>query len=284
MELFNNREIAIAVWILVIFIILLFIRGIRKSLKDLVKVLCHRKILILVLSIIVHTVGITFVLYLINFWNISLLKDTIVWLCFSGVVICFRYVSSKEDENLLRNIIIDNIKIVIIIEFIANFFTFPLAAELVLIPFMVFIAGLDVIAKTDKKNISVVRLLNGLQIIIGLFILIYAFSQAIADYKNIVNLDTLKSFLLAPLLAVLFSPFVYFMALLVKYELLFLRLEMGCEKSKKLKNYAKKKIILYCLLSLKKTKKALNMKTYNLMLIRNKDDVDEMVKAYRSQP
>ncbi len=282
MNLFNNREIAIAVWILVIFIILLFIRGIRKSLKDLVKVLFHRKILILVLSIIVYTVGITFVLYLLNFWNISLLKDTILWLCFSGIVICFRYVSSKEDENLLRNIIIDNIKIVIIIEFIANFFTFPLAAELVLIPFMVFIAGLDVIAKTDKKNISVVRLLNGLQIIIGLFIFIYAFSQAIADYKNIVNLDTLKSFLLAPLLAVLFSPFVYFMALLVKYELLFLRLEMGCEKSKKLKNYAKKKIILYCLLSLKKTKKALNMKTYNLMLIRNKDDVDEMVKAYRS--
>lgn len=282
MNLFNNREIAIAVWILVIFIILLFIRGIRKSLKDLVKVLFHRKILILVLSIIVYTVGITFVLYLLNFWNISLLKDTILWLCFSGIVICFRYVSSKEDENLLRNIVIDNIKIVIIIEFIANFFTFPLAAELVLIPFMVFIAGLDVIAKTDKKNISVVRLLNGLQIIIGLFIFIYAFSQAIADYKNIVNLDTLKSFLLAPLLAVLFSPFVYFMALLVKYELLFLRLEMGCEKSKKLKNYAKKKIILYCLLSLKKTKKALNMKTYNLMLIRNKDDVDEMVKAYRS--
>lgn len=282
MNLFNNREIAIAVWILVIFIILLFIRGIRKSLKDLVKVLFHRKILILVLSIIVYTVGITFVLYLLNFWNISLLKDTILWLCFSGIVICFRYVSSKEDENLLRNIVIDNIKIVIIIEFIANFFTFPLAAELVLIPFMAFIAGLDVIAKTDKKNISVVRLLNGLQIIIGLFIFIYAFSQAIADYKNIVNLDTLKSFLLAPLLAVLFSPFVYFMALLVKYELLFLRLEMGCEKSKKLKNYAKKKIILYCLLSLKKTKKALNMKTYNLMLIRNKDDVDEMVKAYRS--
>lgn len=282
MNLFNNREIAIAVWILVIFITLLFIRGIRKSLKDLVKVLFHRKILILVLSIIVYTVGITFVLYLLNFWNISLLKDTILWLCFSGIVICFRYVSSKEDENLLRNIVIDNIKIVIIIEFIANFFTFPLAAELVLIPFMAFIAGLDVIAKTDKKNISVVRLLNGLQIIIGLFIFIYAFSQAIADYKNIVNLDTLKSFLLAPLLAVLFSPFVYFMALLVKYELLFLRLEMGCEKSKKLKNYAKKKIILYCLLSLKKTKKALNMKTYNLMLIRNKDDVDEMVKAYRS--
>lgn len=282
MNLFNNREIAIAVWILVIFIILLFIRGIRKSLKDLVKVLFHRKILILVLSIIVHTVGITFVLYLLNFWNISLLKDTILWLCFSGIVICFRYVSSKEDENLLSNIIIDNIKIVIIIEFIANFFTFPLAAELVLIPFMVFIAGLDVIAKTDKKNISVVRLLNGLQIIIGLFIFIYALSHAIADYKNFVSLDTLKSFLLAPLLAVLFSPFVYFMALLVKYELLFLRLEMGCEKSKKLKNYAKKKIILYCLLSLKKTKKALNMKTYNLMLIRNKDDVDEMVKAYRS--
>jgi hypothetical protein len=64
------------------------------------------------------------------------------------------------------------------------------------------------------------------------------------------------------------------------YERLFVRLNLGYEKSNKLKRYTKRKIIKHCLLSLKKVNKTLNMNTYNLMHIRNKEDVDEMIKVY----
>lgn len=80
-----------------------------------------------------------------------------------------------------------------------------------------------------------------------------------------------------------FLPLIYFILLFAAYESLFIRLNLGYEKGKKLKNYARRKIIKQCLFSLKKIKKASNMNIYNLMHIRNEKDVDDMVKAYKDQ-
>lgn len=283
MSLFNNREIASAIWLLVIFTFLLGKRDIRKSLFNVIKSLFHIKILSSIFIMMAYTTGIVIALYLVKLWNISLLKDTVVWFCFTGVVMSFNLVTLREDENLFRKIIIDNIKIVIIIEFLVNTYTFSLVGELVFIPFMTLIVMLDVVAKTDKKYLAVAKLMSRLQIIIGLVILIYAISNAISDYKNFGSLDTMKNFLLAPLLTISFLPLIYFILLFAAYESLFIRLNLGYEKGKKLKNYARRKIIKQCLFSLKKIKKASNMNIYNLMHIRNEKDVDDMVKAYKDQ-
>ena len=280
MNLFNNREIATAIWLLVIFILMLFKRDIRKSLLDVIKAFFKIKILSSIFLMIAYTTGIVFVLYQINFWNISLLKDTVVWFCFIGIPISFYSVTSETDQNLFRKVIVDNIKIVIIIEFIVNTYTFSLVGELVLIPVVTFIVILEVFAKTDEKNSSVAKLQNGLLIIIGIVILIFVISNVVSDYKNFVSLDTLRNFLLPPLLTSLFLPSIYFIVLSSTYEQLFVQLNLGGyeKKSKKLKRYAKRKIIKHCLLSLKKVKKASNMNTYNLKDIRNEEDVDKMIK------
>lgn len=283
MNLFNNREIATAIWLLIIFIFILFKRDIRKSLFNVLKASFKIKILTSIILMIAYTAGIVFLLNMANLWNTSLLKDTVVWFCFTGIVMSFDLVTSKKDQNLFRKIIIDNIKIVIIIEFIVNTYTFSLVGELVFIPILTLIVIMEVVAKTDDKYSSVAKLMNGLQVIIGIIILIYAMSNVVSDYKNFGSLDTLRNFLLAPLLFILFFPFIYFILLFANYELLLIRLNLGYEKSRKLKRYAKRKIIKHCLLSLKKVKKALNMNTYNLMHIRNREDVDKMIKAYKNQ-
>lgn len=283
MNIFNNREIATAIWLILIFIFMLIKRDIRKSLLKVIKAFFQLKILFSIFLMIVYTTGIIIVLYLVWIWDTSLLKDSVVWFLFTGILMSFNLITSTRDEKLFRKIIIDNIKIVIIIEFIVNTYTFSLVGELILIPFVTFIIILEVVAKTNKKYSSVAKLMNGLQIIIGLFILIYAISNVVSDYKNFGSLDTLRNFLLAPLLTISFLPFIYFMVLFTTYELLFIRLNCGYEKSKELKNYAKRKIIKYCLMSLKKVKKAMKMNTNNLMHIRDKKDVDEMIKSYKDQ-
>ena len=281
MNLFNNREIATAIWVLVIFILILFKRDIRKTVLNVIKAFI--KILPSIFLMIAYTTGIVIILYRVNFWNVSLLKDTIVWFCLTGILMSVISVTSKTDQNLFRKLIIDNIKIVMVIEFIVNTYTFSLAVELVIIPIVTFIVILGVVAETNERFSIVAKLTNGLQIIIGIVILIYAISNVVSDYQNFGSLDTLRKFLLPILLTVLYLPFIYFMLLFSTYELLFMRLNLGYEKSKKLKRYAKSKIIRHCLLSLKKVKKTLNMNTYNLMHIRNKEDVDKMIKAYNDK-
>lgn len=281
MNPFNNREIATAIWLLAIFIFMLIKRGIRESLLNVIKAFFKIKILFSIFLMIVYTTGILIVLHHVRLWNTSLLKDSIVWFCFTGILMCFNLVTSKKEENHFRKIIINNIKIVIIIEFIINTYTFSLVVELVFIPLVTLLVMMEVIAKKDKKYSSLTKIINGLYIIIGVVILFYVISNVVSDYKNFGSLDTLRNILLAPLLTISFLPFIYFIMLFDAYERLFVRLNLGYEKSSKLKRYTKRKIIKHCLLSLKKVNNALNMKNYNFMHIRNKEDVDEIVKVYK---
>ena len=81
----------------------------------------------------------------------------------------------------------------------------------------------------------------------------------------------------------LFLPFIYFILAITTYEVLFIDLNFGYKKSNELKRYAKREIIKYCRLNLKKVGEASNNRIYNLMQIRNEDDVDKMIKALKPE-
>jgi hypothetical protein len=283
MNFFNNREIVMVFWALVIFILVLITRDRRelirrKSFLDAFK--GHKKgifeVFFSLVCMIGYTAVIVCILYQINFWNISLLKITFFWFC-SGIVMCVNTVTLETDQNVFRKIISDNIKITIIVVFIVNFYTFSLVIEFFLVPIVTCIMLYNVFAEKDEKNSNIVDLMNGLQFIIVLIILICFIDNVVSDYKNFVSLDTLRKFLLPPSLTILFLPFIYVLVLFSTYEQLFVQLNSGNTKSKKLKRYAKRKIIQHCLFSVKEVKKLLNS-SYNFKYIKNKEYVDNMIK------
>lgn len=283
MNLFNNREIATAIWLLMAFVFALSKRTIRESMLNVIKAFFQPKILLCVGFMILYTIGMVAVLYAANFWNATLLKDTVLWFCFTGMLLAINFVTSKSSENVFWKIIIDNVKVVIIIEFLVNTYTFSLAGELLIIPFLTLIVMLDAVARTDEEYSAVAKLTTGLQITIGLAILLFAVFRAASDYENLGSIDTVRSFLLPPVLSVLFSPFIYLMMLVTNYELLFMRLNLGPEKDRALKRYAKRRIILHCGLSLKQIRRFLSANALDLMRIRSREDVDKMVKPDDSQ-
>lgn len=281
MDVFNNREIATAIWFLAFIIFMLIYKNIRKSLLNVVKALFKAKILIWLFLMIAYSVGIVIILYLLGLWDISFLKNSIVWLCFSGIVMNFNSVTSIKEESLFKNIIISNIKIVMILEFVANSYTLSLMGELIMIPFVSLIVVLEKFSRSNEEYISVAKIMERLLIIIGILVIIYVVSNIITDYRRFGSLDTLRKIILPPLLTISFLPFIYFMVLFSAYEQLFIRLiNIDEEKSRKIKRYAKWKIMKYCLLSLKRTRKASNMNTFNLRHIRTIADVDKMASAY----
>jgi hypothetical protein len=176
MGAFNNREIATAIWMLLLFIFTLTKKDVRRSLSDVVKSFFHIKIVVPLLLMIIYVLGIVLVLYKIKFWNFSMLKDSIVWFCFTAIIVIFNSMTSNTNESLFRKNIIDSFKIVMVIEFIVNTYTFSLIGELFFVPFMALIVILDVVAKSDDQYKPVAKLLSIIQIIIGIYVLIYATS------------------------------------------------------------------------------------------------------------
>lgn len=281
MEIFNNREIATGIWLFIIFIFIITKQNFRKSLPSLIKSFFQTKVITIFLIILIYTSAIVISLYFLKFWNISLLKDTIIWFFFIGIVICINSITSKDYDNLFKKIIVDNIKIIIVYEFIVNVYAFHIIAEFFFVPFVTFIVLLDTVASIDKKNIALSKILKILQFLIGLSVLGYSIYKIITDFKNFMTLNTLKDFLLAPVLTISFLPFIYIILLFTSYEQIFVRLNLGYKKDKKLINYSKKEIIKYCLLSLKKVNNILRNNIHELMSIKDNSDIRNLINSLK---
>jgi hypothetical protein len=121
----SNREIAITIWLIEALVACLFSNSIRKSLCNLLKILFSRRISASIFALYLHTGFYILILYKIGFWNIRLLKDTIVWtLCFG--FISLMKINKINDSEYFKNIFNEAIKWTIGIEFIINFFSFSL--------------------------------------------------------------------------------------------------------------------------------------------------------------
>lgn len=283
MNQFNNRELATAIWLLLFIIFVMFKEDVRKSSLNVLEAFLRIKILSSIVLIAAYTAGIVFLLSRINLWNTSLLKDTIIWLGLTGIVLASSFVTANTTDGLFKKTILDNLKILMIVEFIINTYTFSLLVEIFFVPFVAIVVILNTFSGTDDKYSSFTKLSAGLLTIIGIIILVLTVISISSDYKNFGTLDTLRSFLLPPLLTFLFLPFLYLLVLYSNYEHLFTRLDLGYDKSHTLKRYAKKEIIKHCLFSLKKTNAARNMGIYDLMSIKTKEDVEELVRVYKNK-
>ena len=279
MDLFNNREIATAIWLSVLLGFALTKSDVRKSLAGVARSFFRPKIIVLVFFMVLYTAAAAMLLSVINFWNICLLKDTIAWFCLSSIIMTMNFVTAKEDKNIFRKILVDSIKIVVVLEFLVNTYTFPLAAELVIVPILSFIAMVDFLANTDEKYSAVAKLTGALQVVFGLAILAFVASRVISDLHSLQNFDTIRSIILSPLFSVLLFPFIYVMVLISKYELVFLRLDFGSKKDRRLKRYAWRRILMYARFSLRKLQKLLNCHAIDLMHVDSKTDIDNLLQA-----
>lgn len=118
-KVFNNRELAIGFWIIIFIIFALSMSSVRKQFSSLIKTMFNRKLILWYISMFLYVLGIVFVLFQIGFWKVSLLKETIFWFLFVGILLSFRAVDKAKDSQYFVNIIKDNIKVLIVVQFIS---------------------------------------------------------------------------------------------------------------------------------------------------------------------
>jgi len=208
---FNNRELATAFWLLVFGVWALRKSEIRRSIGGVFRAFWHFKIVASVCMMLLYVTGMVAFLVAIGMWEVGLLKDTIVWFFVGAMAMMMRFATVDDADNIFRKILTDSIKIVIMLEFLVNTYTFPLAGELILVPLLTFIAMIDVVASMNEEHAIVARLAKGIHMVAGFVILGVAVNRAVADFQNLKSLDTFRSVALAPLLSVLMFPFIYIM-------------------------------------------------------------------------
>lgn len=271
---FSGREMAAMISTLLFLLWALSIKGFRIALIPLIKTFFSRQILIPILAMCIYIVAMVLFFYNIGFWNISNLKDTLFWGLGTAFVMLMN-VSDARNENYFKKIIIDNLKLILIVEFIVSSYTFNFWIELiVVIPFLTLLVLLKVVAEKDQKYLQVNRVLDFLIGFSGFALICYSFSEMLVNLIDFISLNNFIGFLLPPVFTFLFLPFMYFAGLYVSYEHVFIRLNVF-RNDKKLISYAKWKIFLKFKLNLKRLNKWSSR--VGIMKFNTKQDIHDLL-------
>ena len=223
LEIFSTREIAFLVWILIVIAAMTFGAEIRKSMIGVLKSLFATKIFSIILLLLLYVTVVVFILWKNRLWDTFLFKDTIFWF-FSFALVTFININKAEDNSFFKSLLKDCFKWTMFIEFLVNFYTFSLTTELIMFPIIVFVGLIQAFSQTDKKYQAVTNLFTKIIILIGTIYFLYALYKTIADYKTLFTTKNLFSLLLPIILTIAIVPFLYGLALFMKYETLLIRI------------------------------------------------------------
>lgn len=240
---FDNREVAAALWLLVAIVGAAMNTTIRVSMVGLLRVFFARQILIGVVFLFTYIGVIVFLLERVGIWAPSQLKLTLLWLCTAGLLGLFSAPKVSENPELISRAARDTFQITMVFEFFVNLYRMPLAAELVFVPFAVFLGAMIAVSELNEDHGSVNKFLNSVAMVLGLALLAYAGWKTLDDLSTIANVETARSFVLPILFSVLLLPFVWLVAVYCAYESVFVRLQF-LVKDKSLHPYIKRSLLL----------------------------------------
>jgi hypothetical protein len=271
----NNREIATAIWLTIIFLWALSISGVRRSIRDLLKVFFNKKIFIPLIGMLLYIVCMVVVFKKIGFWDESATKDTVLWVLGSAFTTYFSLNKAAQDDSYFKNVILDNLKFILILEFVVNLYSFSLPAELIVIPIVSLIVMLNAYAESKPEYKQVSKLLNFILGVFGFYLIAFTFREIILDFQNFASLKNLRDFFLPILFSVVLLPFVYVMAVFIQYETFFIRIDFA-NKNPDFAKYAKRKVLATCHINLSKLNKVSKKAGYPN--VNDKKDVLEWFK------
>ncbi|MFA5031684.1 MAG: P-loop NTPase fold protein [bacterium] len=276
-DLFNTREKATIIWLLIFGVWALSKKNIRSSFWINIKGLFEKKILVLIMAMLVYIGFIFAILSKIGIWNISLTKDTVFWVLGSAFVLLINVNRAMEDEHHFKKIILDNLKLILIIEFIVNLYTFNFWIELILIPVLFMLVAGSAFTKIKKEK----KVIDSILSAFGILLIVFTLVKIFENYQAFASLENLRAFTLPLLLTFAYLPFLYFFALFMSYESLFAHLDFFLKKDLKLAKFAKQKVFTLCHVNLGKLNRFSKGSAQELIRLNNRNDILNMIKTFK---
>lgn len=242
--IFNNREIAIGIWLVIFIVFVGANRSLRFSSYDIFKPLFNRYIVFPFVLLVGYIFLIVIILYRLGAWDIGQLKNTILWSLSYALTSMFRISKIESEEHYFRNSIKDQLKIVAAFEFIVTFYTYSLLSELIIVPLVAFVVGMQALTEGKKEYALVGKLLTGVLTLFSIGLIANATYNLITDFDGFAKLGTLKDFGIPIVLSILLIPFIFALLIYTSYENAFIRIKQ-CIQDTALISCAK------CVISLK---------------------------------
>lgn len=279
-EVFNTREIANGIWLLILVGWAGTLPGVRQSFPNLLCALFQRKLVTSFLSFVLYTTGLVAILHYAGLWSPVLLKDTVLWATCAGPFLLFHSVQSGSDTSSWRRLIAGQVTPLIFLTYLVNTYTFSLGIELVLAPCVALVTCMTVVAEYQKDAKAVAKFGTSLLACIGFVVIAFALQEALVRSNTFVLADALRTIALPVVLSVLTLPCAYAVALWSAYDDLFVRLRCGEEAEGTVFPYARRRMFLKFGLHLEEVRAFTRKNAAELISAASKDDVDHILDRW----
>ena len=214
----NNRETAWLVWLGGVFLAVLAGQATRNALWQLVKVFCSRWILGSVALMLGYIGVCVIILAALHIWQWDNLKTTLIWCATFAFVTMMDVNRISEDDGFYRKTIRDTLSGTALVLFVAEFESFSLLAELIILPGLVFLGACVALVQIREELKSVKGLVEGIAAIAFLWLLIASVTAIWQDPNEFFSWATLREYLVPVLLSLLFLPFMYLLSTYFVFE------------------------------------------------------------------
>ena len=123
--------------------------------------------------------------------------------------------------------VIDNLRLVGIIEYLVGVYSFHFAVELFLVPMLFVFSGAAALAEDKQEHQPAYKLLNSVLITIAVSILGATLYFMATDFSRVASREGVYDFFVPPILTAAYIPFITFMMAYSTYQNIFIRLRFS---------------------------------------------------------
>ena len=208
-------------------------------------------------------------------------KDSTLWFVISASSSVMTAATSRTSMVAIKSTLVQLVKLTIFIEFVVGLYVFPLAIELVLVPFVSFLLIVQIVPSVRSEAPKVAAFVDRLIGVLGIGLVIWVVVRILIDWPSLWSLDSVEILILIPVLSVLFVPYLYWVALYSGYDQLFRRSSKRGTNPIDARWYLRRRILIHVNVRLGRITHLLNKHSFDLMRISEHNDVDVLFRKSR---
>jgi hypothetical protein len=230
----NAREWATLIWAVAAVVSLMFVRDIRPQILNILTIWRSKVLLLPVVFMLAYVSAVVFGASQIDLWNVRMVGATLAWVITVALVGFFRVNRVSEQRRFTRSETRRAVEVAVVLDAYLNLFVLPFAAEMFLVPFLVFLGTLVAFAQyapqlQSSEYDSTRSCLQWLLNLIGLAIIVYATVRLVQTLTQ-GKLGDLERGLVFPLwLNLALIPCTLLIGAWAAYHDAFIRLQIGAD-------------------------------------------------------
>jgi hypothetical protein len=225
-QIFNNREIAISIWLLIFLSWVFTKEEVRESAKHVLITFCQPAILIIFALMFGYVYLVVDFMSNTGLWNLGQLKNTIMWLILVASIELFKANTSYEEKGYFKKSIKSHFKLLVALEFVVAFHNFSLIAELIIVPISTLAVLTLEVSKLKKEHRQVEKVISWVLSVFGILMIGFGLYYISLNFDQFAQSKTFADFITPIILSIFLLPFIFVLSIYILYERILTRVNI----------------------------------------------------------